>query len=92
MGIDKDSANDIMLALISFQIENVILKAFLSKGDAAPIEKAIANAKTDPAMIRDVLESLAPLHAELKAADDPEQLAKRYAEMQTHLRPPGDVN
>ena len=85
MGIEKELANDIMLAMITLQIENVFLKAFLSRRDTEQIEKALANAKTDHATIRDALRSIAPLHAELKDADGLEQLAKKYAEMHLHL-------
>jgi hypothetical protein len=92
MEIDKELANHIMMTLISFEIENAMLKTFLSKGDATRIEKRIANAKTDLAMIQDVLRVLAPIHAELKDADAPEQLAKKYVEMLRHLPPTDDVN
>lgn len=93
MGIEKDLANDIMLAMVTLQLENIFLKAFLSKRDTEQIEKALANAKTDLATIRDALRSIAPLHAELKDADDFEHLAKKYVEM--HLRlgsSPDDMN
>lgn len=92
MGIDKDLANDIMLAMITLQLENVMMKAFSAKRDVSQIEKKIANAKTDLSMIRDVLQAIAPLHAELKDADSPEQLAKKYVEMHLHPQTSEDVN
>jgi hypothetical protein len=86
VGIEKDLANDIMLAMITLELENVLLKAFLAKQDVSHLEKTIANAKTDLAMIRDVLQAIAPLHAELHDADTLDQLAKRYVEMHIRLR------
>ena len=86
MKIDKDLANDIMFAMITLQLENVLLRASFAKQDVSHIEKRIANAKTDLVMIQGVLHSIAPLHAELKDADGIEQLAKRYVEMHLHLR------
>jgi hypothetical protein len=92
VGIDKDLANDIMLAMVTLELENVLLKTFVAKQDVSHVEKKIANAKTDLSMIRDVLRSIAPLHAELKDADSLEQLAKKYVEMHLHLGPSPEMN
>jgi hypothetical protein len=92
MGIDKDLANDIMLAMITLGLENALLKSFLSATDVSRIEKAIANAKTNLAMVQGVLHSIEPLHVELKGADSLEQLAKRYVEMHLRLQSSEDVN
>ncbi|HZW92150.1 MAG TPA: hypothetical protein VFF64_04180 [Candidatus Eremiobacteraceae bacterium] len=93
---DKELANDLILAMVTYELENALLKVAISKQlegkFVAQIEKAIANAKTDHGMVQGAFQAIAALHAELPDADDPEQLAKRYVEMHLHVQPSEDAN
>lgn len=81
MDPDKDLANDLMFAMTTLTIENALLKTLLATRGVPHIEKLVANAKTDRGMIQGALQSIAQLHAELKAADTLDSLAERYRAM-----------